>query len=95
MHHDRVEIMPETPKRGQEVDIHYKGILYENGADSMWIHYGFDGWNNATDLQMQRQGNSFYCKIKAEGRKDINLSFRDSANHWDNNGGLNWNFNIK
>ena len=35
MHHDRVEIFPDMPRRGQEVNIKYKSILYQDGADSL------------------------------------------------------------
>jgi len=95
MHHDRVVVNPEVPRRGNEVSINYRGILFENGADALWVHYGFDGWNNVSDLQMQKQWDGFHCKIKAEGKKDINLCFKDSADHWDNNTGVNWNFPIR
>ncbi|MGI6328241.1 MAG: carbohydrate-binding protein [Dethiobacteria bacterium] len=95
MHHDRVELFPEVPRRGQEVNIKYKGILYQNGADALWLHYGFDDWKNTNIIQMQRERDHFTCKIKADGRKDINFCFKDSADHWDNNRGLNWSCNIK
>ena len=95
MHHERVNVIPEIPRRGSEVSIKYKGILFENGADAIWMHYGFDDWSNATDLQMEKQHDGFYCKIKAEGRKDLNLCFKDSADHWDNNMGINWNITIR
>lgn len=95
MHHDRVNIYPEIPRKGQEISVNYKGILFQNGADRVWLHYGFDDWKNVTDLQMQRQMDSFHCKIKAEGKKQLQFCFKDSAEHWDNNNGVNWNCPIK
>lgn len=95
MHHDRVEINPEIPKRGQEISITYRGILAQHGADAIWMHYGFDDWKNVSDIQMQNQGGSFNCKIKVEGKKNLNFCFKDSADHWDNNSGLDWNVNIR
>ena len=90
-----VSVTPEIPRRGSEVFVDYRGILFENGADAIWLHYGFDNWNNVTDLQMQKQYDGFHCKIKAEGKRELHMCFKDSADHWDNNNGLNWSFTIR
>ncbi len=93
--HDIVDLYPESPRRGDEVSITYRGLLAQNGADSIWFHYGYDNWQNISTREMQKQGNSFHCKVSAEGRKMVNFCFKDSANHWDNNNGSNWSCSIR
>ncbi len=96
MHHERVSISPEPPRKGQEVLIHYRGLLAECGADQVWLHYGFDSWKNTHTVNMNKVGeNSFSCALKAEGKKEMNFCFKDSAEHWDNNNGQDWNISIK
>lgn len=95
MLHDPVMVTPEIPRRGSDITVSYKGLLYECGADSIWLHYGFDGWCDVTDMQMQKMPGGFTGKIKAEGKKDVNVCFKDSASNWDNNNGLNWTFPYK
>ena len=95
MHYDIIELYPESPRRGEELSITYRGLLAQNGADAIWLHYGYDNWQNTSTLGMKRQGNSFSCKINAEGRKMVNFCFKDSADHWDNNNGMNWSCMIR
>ncbi len=95
MQQNIIDLYPESPRRGEKVSITYKGLLAQNGADSIWLHYGYDNWQNSFTLGMQRQGDSFNCKINAEGRKAVNFCFKDSADHWDNNNGKDWSCPIR
>ncbi len=93
---DRVSLEPGTPKKGQEVRIEYRGLLAQNGADTVWLRYGNDGWEQVTDIPMERTPEgSFSCHTEAKGEREINFCFKDSANHFDNNNGSNWNFMIE
>ncbi len=95
MHHNRVYVVPSPAKKGEKVEIKYQGILQNSGADSVWCHYGYDGWNQSSTVHMQKDmDNAFKCHIPANGQKEINLCFKDSANNWDNNDGWNWNCEI-
>jgi hypothetical protein len=93
--HEGVEYFPDTPRRGQEVTINYNGILAKHGADAIWMHYGYDNWQGSNYQQMEKIADKFTCKIEAEGRRNIDFCFKDSANNWDNNNGLNWGCPIK
>ena len=92
---DRISLEPGTPKKGQSVRIEYRGLLAQSGADAIWSHMGKDGWTNIQDVPMQRtpEGN-FSCTIDANATREINLCFKDSADHFDNNNGQNWCINI-
>lgn len=93
---DRISLEPGTPRKGQELRVEYRGLLAQSGADTVWMHYGNDGWNNVVDLPMHRTPEgSFSCTTRAKGGREINLCFKDSADHWDNNSGENWSFRIE
>jgi hypothetical protein len=97
MHHDdRISLEPGTPGKGEKVRIEYRGLLAQSGADSVWLHCGFDGWGNTHDIHMPRtvQG-TFSCSAEVQGSREMNLCFKDSADNWDNNNGQNWTVTIK
>ena len=90
MHHERVSVEPEIPRRNENIEINYNGILARSGADGVWLHYGFDGWNEVYTTPMRQQFGNFTCSLKAQGRQELNFCFKDSADNWDNNNGWNW-----
>lgn len=97
MHLDnRISLEPGTPKKGDQVRVEYRGLLANSGADNVWLHCGVDGWNRTKDIYMPRtpQG-TFACTAEAEGARELNFCFKDSANNWDNNNGWNWAVPIK
>ncbi len=92
---DRISVEPGSPRRGQSSQINYCGLLVHCGADAVWMHYGFDGWENVQDQQMDRLSHGgFTCTAPVTGSREMNFCFKDSANHWDNNGGSNWTLRI-
>lgn len=90
MFDNRISINPDKAKRGRDVEIRYNGLLVNSGADSVYLHYGFDGFNNPRTVSMERKYDGFYREIPVQGNKEINFCFKDSANNWDNNNGWNW-----
>lgn len=95
MHHDRVKVQPKKVKKGDKVEVKYQGLLSKSGANNLWCHYGYDGWNNKATIPMQHNPDgTFTCKIPAEGQTEINFCFKDAAENWDDNGGWNWNCEI-
>jgi hypothetical protein len=91
-----VYVEPHTTKQGDNMSINYQGLLRNSGADSVYLHYGFDQWHNAQTIPMNRSTDGiFRSEIKATGSKEINFCFKDSANNWDNNNGYNWNIHIQ
>ena len=87
----RIAIEPSPVPRGAKVHISYNGLLAKEGADSCWLHYGFDGWQTPATVPMSQDGQeSFRTTITATGSQELNFCFKDSAANWDNNNGWNW-----
>lgn len=96
MFDNRIAIEPAPARKGDNVTISYHGLLVNSGADNVWLHYGFDGWNEAATTAMSRMADgSCQATIPAKGQRDINFCFKDSANNWDNNSGWNWRCEIR
>ncbi|MFY9114078.1 MAG: carbohydrate-binding protein [Dethiobacteria bacterium] len=92
---DRISLEPGNPRRGQKVSVEYQGLLMQSGADSVWMHCGFDGWKNAMDIPMNRSVHgAFACDAKIQGNREMNFCFKDSADNWDNNNGNDWTCKI-
>jgi hypothetical protein len=93
---DRISMEPGTPARGEKVRLEYRGLLANSGADSVWLHCGYDGWNKVSDIPMSRSAyGNFACTAEVQGSKEMNFCFKDSANNWDNNNGWNWSVSVK
>lgn len=94
--HPAYSISP-TPKRvGDKVKITYHGILAQGGADQIWLHtgYGEGAWHSIYDYPMKKVGNEWEQTVEINQEGQFNFCFKDSANNWDNNNGLNWNYQI-
>lgn len=91
-----VDAHPFPAQKNANVEIKYNGLLKCDGADIVYLHYGHDGWNNSCTKPMFRQNDgSFLATVPAFGDHEVNFCFKDSADHWDNNNGWNWNVPIK
>lgn len=95
--HPAYSITPTPGKVGDEVLIRYHGLLAQAGADQIWLHtgYGEGAWSGINDYQMIKAGNEWEQKVIIENGGQFNFCFKDSANNWDNNNGLNWSYRIK
>ncbi|MCK4258594.1 MAG: carbohydrate-binding protein [Halanaerobiales bacterium] len=92
-----IKVTPTPIIAGQRVDIQYEGLLAKSGAQDLYCHTGFglnDGWENITDVKMNRLGNCFATKIAVDKDSRLNFCFHDNAGNWDNNSGRNWSFEI-
>lgn len=90
-----VIIEPTNPCPGQPVKVCYNGLLPKSGAQSVYAHVGFGfEWQNNHDVQMTRTPSGFETTVIANNHDTLCVAFKDSANNWDNNQGLNYNFNI-
>lgn len=86
--------LPEVGK-GEKTNITYNGLLSKMGAGTVYLHYGFDGWNNVDTVAMSESQNGFYtAKVKVEGNHEFNFCFKDNSDNWDNNYGANWKTEI-
>ncbi|MCW2279371.1 carbohydrate-binding protein [Heliophilum fasciatum] len=74
-----------------EARISYNGLLAHSGADQVYLHIGSGdprNWQHTRTEPMQRTTSGFEKTIHMDNQ--VNFCFKDSANNWDNNCGLNW-----
>lgn len=71
---------------GRTAKLTYKGILVDNGANEIYVHFGFGLlWDNLQELKLNKLNDGFEAEIKLISNDDINFCFRDENNNWDNN----------
>lgn len=90
-----VQVKPLT-EDGKEVSILYNGLLSQLGADNIYMHYGYgdkNSWEEIKSELMDRRSEGWEKSVKVKGNQ-LNFCFRDSAEHWDNNNGVNWAYRI-
>lgn len=91
-----VILTPNNPETYQNATIVYNGLLAQHGATELWAHVGFgDGWQGTQDFKMLRTISGFELTIPAANAESLNVVFHDQINNWDNNNGMNYNFNIQ
>jgi hypothetical protein len=90
-----VAISPSVPSVGEKVQIVYDGLLSKSGATHVYAHVGYGSrWENAQDIPMMKTGMGFETTLPVLKPDTINVCFKDCANHWDNNSGLNYSFDV-
>lgn len=91
-----VFLAPEGARPGDPVRIEYRGLLKKSGADEIFLHYAFDGWNPPirTARMEKNTGGDFKIIVRADGDHEMNFCFRDASGNWDNNNGQNWNLHL-
>ena len=90
-----VQIKPLT-QDGKAIRIRYTGMLELSGANQVWMHAGFGGveaWSDAKEYQMERTDEGWEHTVDVKD-KQFNFCFRDDAQNWDNNNGVNWIYRI-
>lgn len=79
-----------------EIKVTYAGKLFQNGSESVMVHYGFgENWEGAQDLQMQKTELGFQADIYVKSNTKLNFCFKNNAGEWDNNEGSNYAFKIE
>ena len=98
---DGVYVKPTPITYGQQCTIWYSGLLARHGADQVYLHYGFGPgvWKDVRDVPMRRVGwvgdtALWEATLQAKGFGTLEFCFHDSADHWDNNSGHNWVYQI-
>ncbi len=77
------------------VALKYDGLLAKCGAEDVYSVVGYgsnNSWENVQTVRMNRFGNSFHADIPTMHGMNINVAFKDSAENWDNNSGMNYTF---
>ncbi|MCX7921215.1 MAG: carbohydrate-binding protein [Clostridia bacterium] len=74
----------------------YDGVLAKNGAKDIYAAIGYGDNNNWEDVevyQLQKTAQQTFELLTFRKRSgNINIAFKDSAGHWDNNNGQNFIF---
>ncbi len=94
---DGVVVDPTPITAGEEITILYNGLLSQNGADQVYLHTGYGKagqWRNVSDMRMSRTGWGWVKTLEMPDDARFNFCFKDSADNWDNNNGVNWSFEI-
>jgi hypothetical protein len=90
-----VSISPAIPTVGDKATLLYDGLLAKSGATHVYARVGYGNkWDSLYDYPMQRTSTGFEAAIPVSKGDDINVCFKDCANNWDNNSGLNYSFEV-
>ena len=79
-----------------EAKINYAGLLSKEGASEVIGIYGYgsnQNWENVSSIPLAKDySGNFTASIPIVNGKNINFAFKDMAENWDNNSGLNYTF---
>ena len=79
-----------------KVKVSYTGTLFQENAEKVFIHYGFDNdWKELNEIEMQKTDLGFQAEIELPSYDTFNFCFRDGNNNWDNNNTANYVFSIE
>lgn len=82
--------------QSSNVKISYTGTLFEQGSESVFIHYGFDNdWKELNEIEMTKTDLGFQAEVEIGEYDTFNFCFRNENNIWDNNNSTNYIFNIE
>jgi hypothetical protein len=82
-------------KLGDKVLLSYDGLLVKSGADQVIAHIGYgDMWDEKAFIPMDAEDGVFTATFIVGQAKDLNISFKDGADNWDNNSNLNYTFTV-
>lgn len=74
----------------------YNGILAKSGANEIYAVIGYGNnlaWEDIEYYPMYKTGHQkFEVMLPINRTGNINIAFKDPANNWDNNSGLNYSF---
>ncbi len=81
---------------GRTSKLTYKGTLATNGAEEVYVHYGFGLlWENLQEVKLDKVSEGvFEANINLLSHDSINFCFRDGNNNWDNNDAQNYSMPI-
>lgn len=89
-------IISKTPlKSGDEVTLVYEGLLAKSGADKVYAYVGYgEAWDESGFIPMEGNDGSFRTTFEVIGKDSLNISFKDSADNWDNNSSNNYIYKL-
>lgn len=79
-----------------QAKITYSGLLVKSGAQSVDAVYGYgsnQNWESVSTIPLnQESAGSYMAILPIEQGKNVNIVFKDCAENWDNNSGMNYTF---
>jgi hypothetical protein len=82
-------------KEGSTLNLTYNGLLSRSGASEVYAFCGYGTtWSMQDVIKMQKTNTGFEASIPIKKSGDLNIAFKDSANNWDNNNGMNYSFTL-
>ena len=82
--------------KNSTVKISSTGLFFENGAEEVYIHYGFGTyWDNLSEIKMEKTELGFQAEINLIDSDSFNFCFRNENNEWDNNNYENYIFPLE
>lgn len=78
------------------VKISYTGTLFQENAEQVFIHYGFNNeWLELAEVEMEKTDLGFQAEITLPEYETFNFCFHDNNGNWDNNENANYVFPIE
>ena len=92
--HNGIVVEPESITAGERMQVSYNGVL--SNADELYAHVGYGDarWNDVSDIKMKSTRNGFEAVLPISKPGKLKVAFKDAANNWDNNAGLNYTFEV-
>lgn len=82
--------------QNSRVKISYTGKFFEDGSDTVYIHYGFGiNWEELSEIEMEKTELGFQAKIELIESETFNFCFRNGTDEWDNNNCENYIFPLE
>ncbi|MEL7451109.1 MAG: carbohydrate-binding protein [Pseudomonadota bacterium] len=97
---DQVSVTPDPVQAGESVTVRYTAGGPLAVADQVYLHYGFDGWSTVVSpdppMLLDTGSGQWEATVPVPaGSSQLNVVFNDGAGNWDNNGGLDWQFDVE
>lgn len=84
-----------TLVEGKNAKLTYRGNLYNQGAEEVYVHLGFGLlWEALTEIKMIKNEQGFSAEIPLVKADKLYFCFRDNYNNWDNNSYQNYTYDI-
>lgn len=81
---------------GNSIKLIYNGLLAKSGATQVYAVIGYGNNNNWENVEYHQMNNTltntFEVNVPVKMTGNLNVCFKDSANNWDNNSGMNYTF---
>lgn len=82
--------------QNSKVKLSYTGKFYQEGAEEVYIHYGFGyDWSNLGEVKMELTDLGYQAEIDLIESDTFNFCFKNGEEEWDNNEGQNYVFELE